>query len=294
MAISDVIQSVFVSTFINHVTASTPFVSVVQDRSSDILNGGDSLIVPKSTGLVSVSDYTDDDDVVYSTLSPEKIEFSLDKRKYIAFQFEYEDAAQVSADVWGQAISESAQTFASQLTADFRSLYSDATVNATHLHEVTVNGDGSVTAAHREELVFDFYDMVAQLREDGHEVSPVVFVPSAMHRELVRFFTIDKPQSVPAYTAGVFADARLSGFFGCDIIPDWGDTTAISSTPDTVGPQAHAVIPRRTIGYAQQLSRVEQLTSATRFARLWRALQTYGMGVQDSATLHRIQIKTPV
>ena len=124
MPISDVIQSVFASTFINHVMASTPFVSVVEDRSSDILAGGDGLIVPKSSGLVSVSDYTDDDDVVYSTLSPEKIEFSLDKKKYIAFQFEYEDAAQVSADVWSQAVSESAQTFASQVSVDFRSLYS--------------------------------------------------------------------------------------------------------------------------------------------------------------------------
>ena len=294
MALADVIQSVFSSTFINNVMATTPFVGVAQDRSADILNGGDSLIVPKSSGLVAVSDYTDDDNVVYSTLSPEKVEFSLDKKKYIAFQFEYEDAAQVSADVWGQAISESAQTFGSQLTEDFRTLFTSATVENTHLHELTVNGDGTVTADHRQDLVFEFYDMIAQLREDGHEVTPVVFVPSAMHRELVKFFTVDKPQSVPAYTAGVFADARLSGFFGCDIIVDWGDTTQISAVADTVGPQAHAVIPRRTIGYAQQLSRVEQLTSTTRFARLWRALKTYGMGVQESETLHRIQIKTPV
>ncbi len=290
MAITDVIQKVFASTFLNHVSSATPFVSMAQDRSADVLNSGSGLVVPVSSGLVTVADYPAiGTDITYSALSPEKVEFDLDKKKYIAFQFEETDAAQVGADVWSQAIGESASEFAKQLATDFRSLFSAASVPAAQTETVILAG-AALTTTERQNLVMSFYDVISKLRNLGHETRPTVFVPTAIHRELTVFFSMDKPQAVPSFTAAAFADAKLSAVFGCDIVPDWGDTTALPASSGATNPTAYAVIPRRTIGYAQQLSRVEQLISEGRFARLWRSLKTYGMGVQEASSLHKIEI----
>lgn len=285
MAIADVIGKVFSAQIVMGVKQVTPYVAYAQDRSAEIQNNGDGLIIGLTDNLVSVSDYPASDGITYATLSPTKAELAIDKEKYIAFQLEDTDRAQIAFDLFGDATRQSVRELAGQVSADYRAALAAVNVANDHSFAVAFTNAGP-TKAERVKAHLAVFDVTAALKTLGFEQRPILFVHPAFYRQLIEYATVETSVALPSISERAFADALLSPVYGADIIPDWGATN-----PTTLnGADCYAVIPGRTLVYGQQLSVPEQMRSQTRFATQYRALNTYGVGVQDTATLYKIDV----
>lgn len=286
MALSDVIGKLFSTQFIAGVKQVTPYVAYARDRSAEIQQMGDGLIVGVAQGLVSVADYPDSADITYAELSPSKIELTVDKEKYVAFKIEDTKRRQASFDVFSEAIRQSVREFAGQVSADYRTALAAQTVDNAHTVGVGLTL-ASPTAAQRVSLHLGIYDITAALKTLGFEQRPVVMVHPAIYKQLIQYATVETSVALPAISQRAFADAILSPIYGADIVPDWG-----AANPGTLSATAdcYAFIPGSTLVYASQLSVPEQLRAQGRFATEYRSLNTYGLGVEDDRTLFKLDI----
>lgn len=284
MAINDLIGKVFSSQFIGGVKQVTPLLSVVNDRSSEVQRNGDGLEIPLTQGLVTVADYPATADIAYSSLSPSKATFSLDKKKYIAFQVEDTDRAQLAFDLFTEGARQAGVEFAEQLNADLRASIGGATPAKTFANVVATGGD---TEALRTSLNLLFLDIKQEMLTRGYEGRPVVIIHPSTWKRLMRYVTVDKGMNVPDVAQTAFVDGTLSGIYGMDFIVDWGAT--IDATNADNNADSYILVRGRTVTYAGQLSNTEQMRSEGRFATQWRALQTYGTLVQETRSLLKLQ-----
>lgn len=285
MAISDLIGKVYSSQFIAGIEQVTPVIRFMQDRSSEVRQKGDGLVIPITQGLTSVADYPAvGTDITYSKLAPTKIDFNINKQKYIAFTLEDTDNAQLAFDLFTDAVRQAGEDFAQQLAADFRSTLAAATPARKFANEVPKNGD---TAASREALHLLFLDIAEYVKQQGYSATPVAFIHPSTQKRLLRYVTVDKAQSLPSVAERAFVDARLSALYGIDIVVDYGAT--INSTNANDDANTYVFIRGRTLTYAQQLSRIEQMRAQGRFATNWRGLNTYGMLVQEARSLVKLE-----
>jgi len=284
LAISDLIGKVFSSQFVAGVEQVTPILSLAQNRSSEIAEKGDGLEIALTQGLVSVADYPEvGTDITYSGLSPTKVTFALNKKKYIAFQVEDTDRAQLAFNLFSEGARQAGTKFANQLNADLRTTIGAATPAET-LEIELANNDS--TAAEREELFFLFDDLKSKLVTDGYGATPSVLLHPSTRRQLLEYIIKDKGLSIPSVTSTAFRDGRLTQILGVDTVTDWGAT--IDSTNSNDNADSYAMIGGRTLVYAGQISNIEQMRAEGRFATLWRGLQTYGSIIQEPRSLIKI------
>ena len=281
MAISDLVGKVFSSQFLAGVTQNTPILSFASDRSSEVQEKGDGLIVALTQGLTSVADYpADGSDITYSKLSPTHIELSLDKEKYVAFEVEDIDSAQLAFNLFSEGARQAGVDFAVQLNDDLKSTISGATPAQDFAIEFASNAS---TAAERESLNLLMLDLKTKLVTDGYSARPVVLMHPSTWKELMKYVTVDKGMSLPSVSQTAFVEGTLSSLYGMDIVVDWN--AAIDKTKSNDNATSYALIRGRTLTYAGQVSRIEQMRSDTRFATRWRGLQTYGSLIQESRSL---------
>ena len=285
MATSELIGKLFSSQIVAGLVQVTPYVAVAQDRSNEVRGSGDGLIIALTGGGVNVADYPANGAINYGALAPTKAELDIDKKKYVAFEVEDTDNAQISFDLFGDAVRQSARELASQVAADFRAALAGETVPNSQTESVSFTAAGS-TKTEREALHLAIYDIAAALKTKGFEQRPYIFVHPAVHRELIKYLTIDRNGAPTSQTESAFIDGMLSGVYGVDIIPDWG-----ASAPGTLnGADCYAGIRNRTLVYGQQVNRPERGRSPDRFADRYRVLNTYGAGVQDTASLFKLDV----
>lgn len=285
MAISDLIGKLFSSNFIAGVEQNTPILSLANDRSSEVSQRGDGLVIGVTQDLVSVTDYpAAGTDITYSGLNPSKIEFTLDKKKYIAFGIEDIDSAQLSFDLFSEAARQAGLEFAKQLSADLRATIAAATPAETYENEIPTNADDKQT---REDLHFTLLDMKQKLITDGYNAVPVVLMHPSTWKRLMKYIISDNGSSLPTVANRAFIEGSLSAIYGLDIIVDWGAT--IDATDENDNADTYAFIRGRTLTYAGQLSRVERMRSSGRFATNWRGLQTYGSLIQEPRSLLKLE-----
>ena len=286
MAIVDVVGKVFSSRFIQGVEQVTPLMGLAQNRSDEVTRNGDGLVIGVMGNQVSVANYdhTGSDAVTYGKLNPGSVTFTLDKEKYIAFELEDVDRAQVAFDMFSEAIRESTRDFAAQVSTDFRSVMSAASVPSGQTETVSFTASNP-TKAQRQALVLSIYDVAAALKTKGFEQMPWMLVPPPVHKELIKYLIVDRQgTALNTQTDSAFRDANLSAMFGIDIIPDWGGASALN------GADCYAGITGRSLVYAQQVSRPERMRNPDRFADRYRALNTYGVAVQDLPTLYKLDV----
>ena len=284
MAIADVVGKIFSSQYVAGVKQVTPILSLANDRSAEIRQKGNGLVIPLTQGMVTVGDYPSSDDITYSKLSPTKAELDIDKKKYVAFEIEDIDDAELSFDAFAEGARQSGTELAGQLSADFRSKIGAATPQKTVSQEIVNTGD---TKAQREQLVVDLLSVKADLLTLGYEAKPACLLHPSTWKRLMRYITVDKELTVSSVQETAFVDASLSGIFGMDFVVDWGAT--IDGTNENDNADSYFVIRGRTLTYAGQLSNVEQMRSSGRFATLWRALNTYGIAVQETRSLFKFE-----
>ena len=284
MAISDLVGKVFSSNFIAGVEEVTPILSLANDRSSEVQRNGDGLEIAVTQDLVSIADYPASADITYSALVPTKQTFVLDKKKYIAFSVEDIDSAQIAFNLFSEGARQAGIEFSRQLSADFRTKLAGATPSQVFAQEITKAGQGD-TQAQRMALALQLLDMRQRLITDGYTATPVMLCHPETWKRLMRFVVSDKGVSAPTVATRAFSDALLSGVFGVDVIVDWGATVDSSNPLDNA--TSYVFARGRTLTYAGQLSKTEQIRSDGRFATNWRALQTYGILVQEPRSLLR-------
>ena len=285
MAISDLVGKVFSSQFLAGVQQNTPILSLASDRSSEVQAKGDGLIVALTQGLTSVADYpSDGSDITYSKLAPQKTELSLDKEKYVAFEVEDIDTAQLAFNLFSEGARQAGVTFAKQLNDDLKATIAGATPAQKSEIELAAN---SSTPAERQALNLLMLDMKSKLVTDGYDGRPVVLMHPSTWKLLMQYVTIDKGMSFPSTSQTAFVEGTLSALYGMDIIVDWN--AAIDSTNDNDDANSYALIRSRTLTYAGQLSKIEQMRSDGRFASRWRGLQTYGSIIQETRSLLKLE-----
>ena len=170
------------------------------------------------------------------------------------------------------------------MSADIRAEIASATPQATFSQEITAysGGNDTDTKAQREQLVLEILKMKKAVNILGYDQTPVMILHPSTWERLMTYITIDKELTVASVQASAFVDAQLSGIFGIDFIVDWGAT--INTKPNH-NADSYVLIRGRTVTYAGQLSKVEQMRDVDRFATLWRALDTYGIHVQETRSL---------
>ena len=283
MAIVDLVGKIFSSQYVAGVKQVTPILSLANDRSAEVRQKGNGLVIPLTQGLVSVSDYGSDN-ISYSTLSPNKVEMTLDKKKYVAFEIEDTDEAELAFDAFVEAARQSGIELADQLSADFRTTIAAATPQKTISQEITAyeGGNDTDTKAQREQLNLHMLDIKEQMNILGYDSTPVVLLHPSTWKRLMTYITVDKELAVSSVQERAFVDGTLSQLYGMDFVVDWGAT--IDTKPND-NADSYAMVRGRTLTYAGQLSNVEQMRSKDRFATLWRALNTYGVQVQETRSL---------
>ena len=283
MALSDVTGKLYSSLLLTSVQQVTPWVAVAADRSAEVRNGGDGLIVTVTQDAVSVSDYPAANDIAYSALAPTKAEVSIDKEKYIAFRLEDTDAVQIRANLFADAIFQAGREFGAQVAADFRTLVAAAVIPTARKTTVAY-ALATGTKGERESLHMAILGMAQGLKSEGYEQRPFIFVPPPIYQEIIRYVSLESGGGIIGVREGAFIDGTLSSLYGVDVIPDWGGQAALD---DAV---CYGGIRNRTLMYAQQLNKPEQLRAAGRFASDWRSLNTYGLAVQEPRSLYSVTI----
>ena len=286
MAITDLIGKVFSSQFLSGVKEVTPILSMANDRSAELRSNGDGLEIGLTQDLVAVGDYPASADITYASLVPTKATLAIDKKKYIAFTVEDTDRAQLAFDLFSEGARQAGVEFAAQLSADFRTTLAAATPAKTFTQEITKAGAGD-TQGQRITLSQTLLEIRQYVLTQGYRANPTVLMHPETWKRLVRFVTADKGVSAPTVATTAFSDAILSGIYGMDVIVDWG--AAIDATNPLDNADTYILERGRTLTYAGQLSNTEQIRSEGRFATHWRALQTYGMIVQEPRSLVKFE-----
>ena len=286
MAISDLIGKVFSSQFIAGVEQVTPILSLANDRSSEVQRNGDGLEIGITQDLVSVADYPAvGTDITYSSLSPTKTTLTLDKEKYIAFEVEDTDSAQIAFNLFAEGARQSGVEFSKQLNADLRAILAAVSTPAkTFDIELT---KAATSAMDRQKLNLLIYDIKEFMNISGYDGTPVILMHPATYKLLIEYVTVDKPQAIQQVANRAFVDGTLSALYGIDVIVDWGAT--IDSTDARDNADSYVMMRGRTMTYAGQLSRIEQMRSDGRFANRWRGLQTYGAIVQETRSFVKLE-----
>jgi len=285
VAISDLVGKVFSSQFIAGVEQVTPILSLANDRSSEVQRNGDGLEIGLTQDLVTIADYpSDGSDITYSKLSPNKATLELDKEKYIAFEVEDIDSAQIAFNLFAEGARQSGVEFSKQLNADLRATIAGATPVKTFSQEIAKSGD---TPEQRTALSLLMYDIKEFMMLTGYAVTPSLLIHPATYKRLITYVTDDKPQTSSAVERRAFVDATLSGIYGINFIVDWGAT--IDATDPNDNANSYSMVGGRTLVYAGQLSRIEQMRSVGRFASQWRGLQTYGSAIQETRSLVKFE-----
>ena len=285
MAISDLIGKVFSSQFVAGVTQNTPILSLASDRSSEVQEKGDGLVVGLTQGLTTIADYPATKDITYAKLAPTKVELSLDKEKYIAFEVEDTDTAQLAFNLFSEGARQAGESFAKQLNDDLKATVAAATpaTGNTFAIEFAAN---SPTAAEKKSLNLLMLDMRNKLTTLGYSARPVILMHPSTFKVLMEYVTVDAAISIPNVSQTAFVEGTLSSLYGMDIIVDWGATIDGSNSNDDA--VSYGLIRSRTLTYAGQLSRIEQMRSDGRFASRWRGLQTYGSLIQETRSLLKL------
>lgn len=286
MALNDVIGRVYSALFVAGVQQVTPWVAYAHNRSNEVRQGADGLIVGLTQDAVSVADYTGNAGIVYSPLSPTKVEIAIDKEKYIAFQLEDTDRVQIRFNLFADAIRQAGQEFAGQVAADFRALLAGANIPEAQTQTITLD-TAEGTKAERESLHLKFLDMAQDLIAKGYDSRPFVMVPRPLYRQMVQYVSMESGGGFAGLRERAFVDARLSAVYGVDIIPDMGSVAAVASGEKVA---AHGGIRNRTWMYAQQLNKPESMRSSDRFADQWRSLNTYGMAIQEMRSAVKFEL----
>lgn len=285
MAITDITGKLFSALLISGVKNVTPWVAYAQDRSAEIQNGGDGLIVALTQDAVSVADYHATNPIQYSNLSPTKAEIAIDKEKYIAFRLEDTDAAQVKVNLFADAVFQASREFGAQVATDFRELLSGANIPAAQ-NETVAYATATGTKTERENLHLAVYDMAQGLKTAGYDQRPFLFLHPAIWKQVIRYVSLESGGGITGVREGAFIDAALSALYGVDVIPDLG-----APNPDSLDlAKCYGGIRNRSLMYAQQLNVPEQMRAADRFASDWRSLNTYGMAVQELRSLRSITV----
>lgn len=285
MAIADVVGKVFGTQLLEGIEQLTPVMPLMQNRSSEVSEYGDGVDIPVVQDLVSVADYHASNNITYGSLAPNKVTLALDKRKYIAFQLEDIDRAQVRFDLWNAAIRETAVQFSKQLSTDFRAVLASIDYTADSGARAWTPEIGETPDATQRKLIVEtLYDIVDAYRIAGYEGRPYVLAHPALYRQLVTYITEDVGVAVGSMQTTGFMDGAIGALMGADIIPDYGAT----SPTTVVGQASYVGLRGRSVCYAQQVRNVEQMRADGRFASQWRSLVTYGMLAQDSKSVHRI------
>lgn len=285
MAINDLIGKVFSSQYIAGVKQVTPLLSVANDRSAELQRNGDGLEIPITQGLVSVADYPATADIAYSQLSPTKATFAIDKKKYIAFEVEDTDRAQLAFDLFSEGARQAGEEFGGQLSADIRATLGAQTIVTGNRFAQAIPSTGD-TATLREELNLLMINVKQRMLTLGYAARPAIIMHPSTWKRLMRYVTVDKGLTLPQVAQTAFVDGTLTALYGMDIIVDWGATVNTSDENDDA--LSYVVIRGRTLAYAGQVSQVEQMRSDGRFASRWRALNTYGTLVQETRSLGKI------
>ena len=282
MAINDLIGKVFSSQYIQGVKQVTPLLSICNDRSAEVREKGDGLEIPLTQDMVSsVTDYPSGNTAItYSNLTPTKTTLTLDKEKVVAFKIEDTDEAQLAFNAFSEGARQAGQELAGQLSADIRTAIASATPQQTFTQEIANSGD---TKPQREQLALDILGIKQAVNILGYEQKPVMILHPSTWKRLMTYITVDKELTVASVQSSAFVDAQLSGIFGIDFVVDWGAT--IDSDKENDNANSYVLIRGRTVTYAGQLSKVEQMRDVDRFATLWRALDTYGIHVQETRSL---------
>lgn len=285
MAISDLIGKVFSSQFIAGVQQNTPILSLANDRSSEVQEKGDGLVIGLTQGLVSVADYpANGADIAYAKLAPTKTDFSIDKEKYIAFEVEDTDTAQLAFNLFSEGARQAGVEFSKQLNDDLKATVAGATPSQTFSIELAANDS---TAAERQALNLLMLDLKTKMVTDGYTARPVVIMHPSTWKLLMEYVTVDKGMSLPSVSQTAFVEGTLSSLYGMDVIVDWGAT--IDTSNDNDNANSYVMVRGRTLTYAGQLSRIEQMRSDGRFANRWRGLQTYGSLIQEPRSLLKLE-----
>ncbi|MYC78847.1 hypothetical protein F4X10_24020 [Candidatus Poribacteria bacterium] len=283
MAISDLVGKVFSSQFIAGVEQVTPILSLANDRSSEVQRNGDGLEIGLTQDLVTVADYPDSDNITYSNLSPTKVTMALDKKKYIAFQVEDIDRAQLAFNLFAEGARQAGVEFSKQLSADFRATFAAVASPKTFEFELAANDS---TAAERQALALLIYDIKEFMSMSGYDGRPAILIHPSTYKLLIEFVTVDKPQAIQRVSDRAFVDATLSALFGIDIIVDWGAAIDANNSNDKA--DSWVMMRGRTLTYAGQISNIEQMRSSGRFASQWRGLQTYGSIIQETRSFVKL------
>ena len=286
MAIADVIGRVYSALLLQGVSNATPFAGLAQDRSAEIVDGGNGLRVPLGMDAVTIRPYVKGTDIVLSDANPTHADLDLNIQKYFAAGIDDVDEAQTRFSLLADSASTGSRSLAVSLSADFRAVIHGANYAGMRNHVAPAAAD-VLTDAEIVGLHSALLDVVGELRGEGYTSSPYVILPRAMWKQLSLYYST-RPHTLPASSpeSGVFRDAVLSGIYGADVQVDYNDGFG-ADRPFNI----YAGISQRTLTWARQITNTERMRSQTQFATVLRGLVTYGIGVQDIDSAHRIEVK---
>ena len=287
MAIADVIQKVYSALLLEGVSNATPFASLAADKSSEIAASGDGLRVPIGKDSITIGDYVKGTPINHSAPDVDHADIELNKQKYFAALIEDIDETQTKFSLFSDSAGRGSRALATQLSADFRAVIQGANYVDARNHVAAAAAD-VLTQEEIGVLHGAILDVIGTLRASGYTQNPYLVVPREIWKQLSLYYSLRQAGTLPATSpeSGVFRDAQLSGIYGADVQVDYNDGFG-ADRPFNL----YAGIPTRTLAWARQISNTERMRSQEQFATVIRGLMTYGIGVQDVDSAHRIEVK---
>lgn len=289
MAFSDVIPKVFSARALEYAYENVPWLSVVDDRSSELSGSGNAISVPnlKTTTTVTAYDETGSDAVAYQAMTPDDIDININKKWYAAYKVEDIQERQTVVNIMNSAQRQSNEALALKLTADLRAIFKAGvkSANKTSIsHTVAQWGTAANQDDYRLELFEAFMTVVQAAKEAGWHTIGSVFavIPPEIETRLMKYFLIDKPNFGMGSTVDSMArNAQLSSLLGLNVIVDTTITGSLASAGTVILPSYFGVMGS-SMAYAGQMRVSETIRSEDRFADLFRVLYTYGATVVNT------------
>lgn len=232
------------------------------------VRGGASVRI-NSIGGLSVVDYTPNTDLdAPGALSDDKVTLTIDQLKAVQFQIDDVDAAQVNANLMGEATAEAAYALAKDIDSYIAGLMADGVAEANQLGEISPTAETAY-----ETLV----DLSVKLDEaDCPSTGRWVVVTPAFHGLLLK-----DSRFVGAGTSGdVLANGMVGTAAGFRVL-------ASNQTEAIVAGHSSAVT------VASQIDKVEAFRLEKRFADGVKALHVYGAKVVRPTCLASAVIAAP-
>lgn len=240
------------------------------DYEGEITSFGDSVKI-NEIGPVTVSDYTKEQTLTYTTLESAQKILYIDQAKYFAFSIDDIDMAQTKPKLMDAAMSDAAYRIADVIDQSIAGLYAEA-----GLHNSTNLGAAGSTVSVSSGNVIETLSYVSRYMDEGNVPTEGRWgiIPPWLHQKLllaevggISAIAVPKVNSDGSITNG--SVGRAMGF---DLM--MSNNVSVSSTEYRM-----MFGTRQAISYAGQVAKIEAVRLQTTFADAARGLYVYGRKV---------------